>query len=134
MEPKEQMYNNYRLPVPQEFEDIFSHFYIAENTTEVSLTKTLLPSFQTIMVFNFGAPASLISKQGIAIEMDKCIVLGPIKQAFEYTLPAGAKILVANFKGDAFYRFLVQPFFLTICPSILMRLWRKIVLPVYGTS
>ncbi len=110
MASDEQTYHNYRLPVPQEFEDVFSHFYIAENSTEVSLTKILLPSFQTIMVFNFGAPASLASKQGTVIEMDKCIVLGPIKQAFEYTLPAGAKILVANFKGDAFYRFFGRAF------------------------
>lgn len=110
MGPDEQTYRNYRLPVPLEFEDVFSHFYIAENTTGVSVTKTLLPSFQTIMVFNFGATASLVSKQGTAIEVYKCIVLGPIKQAFEYTLPAGAKILVANFKGDAFYRFFGRAF------------------------
>ncbi|MCL1680593.1 AraC family transcriptional regulator [Elizabethkingia miricola] len=135
MEPEEQTYNNYRLPVPREFEDVFSHFYIAENTTEVSLTKTLLPSFQTIMVFNFGALASLISKQGTAIEMDKCIVLGPIKQAFEYSLPAGAKILVANFKGDAFYRFFGTAFLsdhLPIHPDEAMEencftcLWRQL--------
>lgn len=110
MEPEEQAYRNYRLPVPREFKNVFSHFYIAENTTKVSLTKTLLPSFQTIMVFNFGTPASLVSKQGTVIEMDKCIVLGSIKQAFEYTLPAGAKILVVNFKGDAFYRFFGRAF------------------------
>jgi len=110
MESDDPTYHNYRLPVPLEFEDVFSHFYLAENTAEVSLTKTLLPSFQTIMVFNFGTPASLVSKQGTVIEVDKCIVLGPIKQAFEYTLPAGAKILVANFKGDAFYRFFGRAF------------------------
>jgi AraC-like DNA-binding protein len=32
-------------------------------------------------------------------------VVGPIKQAFNYTLTAGAEILVANFKDDAFFRF-----------------------------
>lgn len=105
MVSEEPSYHHYRLPVPQEFGDVFSHFYSAENNGTSILSKTLLPSFQTIMVFNFGARASLVSKQGTAIEMDKCIVLGPIKQAFEYSLPPGAKILVANFKDDAFYRF-----------------------------
>ncbi|WP_240432859.1 helix-turn-helix transcriptional regulator [Taibaiella koreensis] len=42
--------------------------------------------------------------------MDKCIVLGPIKAAFEYILSPGAQILVANFKDDAFYRFFGKPF------------------------
>ncbi|OCA69215.1 DNA-binding protein, partial [Chryseobacterium contaminans] len=64
-----------------------------------------LPSFQTIMVFNFGTRAFLVSKQKTKIEIDKCIVLGPIKLAFEYNLPPNSQILVANFKDDAFFRF-----------------------------
>ncbi|MCD8166171.1 MAG: helix-turn-helix domain-containing protein [Bacteroides sp.] len=31
--------------------------------------------------------------------------MGPIKQAFDYTLNVGSEILVANFKDDAFFRF-----------------------------
>lgn len=103
-------YHNYRLPVPEEFEPVFSHFYYAENNSSGPLTKTLLPSFQTIMVFNFGTKARLVSGAQNEIEVDKCIVLGPIKSAFDYTLPPGAQILVANFKGDAFYRFFGRAF------------------------
>jgi AraC-like DNA-binding protein len=33
-------------------------------------------------------------------------VLGPVKQPIEYTLTIGAEMLVANFKADAFNRFL----------------------------
>lgn len=98
-------YHDYRIPSPQEFEMIFSHFYFAENNSETTITKTLLPSFQTIMVFNFGTQAYLVSKQKIRIEVNKCIILGPIKSAFEYNLPPNAQILVSNFKDDAFYRF-----------------------------
>ncbi len=94
-----------RIAVPPGFEDMFSHFYFAQNKSQQPLTKTLLPSFQTIMVFNFGPPASLRSTKQHEIEVEKCVVLGPIKQAFDYTLPVGSKILVANFKADSFYRF-----------------------------
>ncbi|MBC9928892.1 helix-turn-helix domain-containing protein [Chitinophaga qingshengii] len=105
MKPAEQTYHDYRLPVPPEFETVFSHFYFAANNSASPVSKTLLPSFQTIMVFNFGAKARLISRQKTEIEVDKCIVLGPIKSVFDYVLPSGAQILVANFKDDAFYRF-----------------------------
>lgn len=97
--------NNYRIAVPSAFSTVFSHFYFAENTTNIPVTKTLLPSFQTILVFNFGNNASLKSQQNTILEVEKCLVLGPIKQAFDYTLEPGSEILVANFKDDAFYRF-----------------------------
>ncbi|WON93587.1 MULTISPECIES: helix-turn-helix domain-containing protein [unclassified Sphingobacterium] len=105
MKPKEDTYLSYKISARKEFEAVFSHFYYAENKSEHTITKTLLPSFQTIMVFNFGTQAFLVSKQKTKIEVDKCIVLGPIKSAFEYSLPPDSNILVANFKGDAFYRF-----------------------------
>ncbi|PSL28136.1 helix-turn-helix domain-containing protein [Chitinophaga ginsengisoli] len=98
-------YNSYRVSVPQAFEDVFSHFYCAENKSDVAIEKTLLPSYQTIMIFNFGVPASFISRTGDQITVETCIVLGPIKHAFNYLLPSGAEILVCNFKDDAFFRF-----------------------------
>ncbi|MEO8517205.1 MAG: AraC family transcriptional regulator [Flavobacterium sp.] len=98
-------YLNYRIPVPSEFNEVFTHFYFAENTTKNTLVKTLLPTFQTILAFSFGPEIILSSKQNTEIVVDKCLVLGPIKQAFNYTLQPGAQILVANFKDDAFYRF-----------------------------
>ncbi|MBS7232390.1 AraC family transcriptional regulator [Flavobacterium psychroterrae] len=97
--------NNYRIAVPSAFETVFSHFYFAENKTAFPITKTLLPSFQTILVFNFGTKPTLKSSQNTILQVEKCIVLGPIKQAFDYTLEPNSQILVANFKKDAFYRF-----------------------------
>lgn len=101
----EQDYNSFRIPVPAEFETAFSHFYFAENRTSSPLTKNLLPTYQTILIFCFGENVSMATMQNTKILVEKCLVLGPVKCAFEYTLPVDTSILVANFKDDAFYRF-----------------------------
>ncbi|THV60534.1 helix-turn-helix domain-containing protein [Chryseobacterium candidae] len=98
-------YNEYRVSVPQEFESVFTHFYFAENSSEASVTKTLLPTYQTILLFCFGENATMSTREKTIISIDKCVVFGPVRQAFEYTFPAGCSIMAANFKDDAFYRF-----------------------------
>ncbi|KIC64023.1 AraC family transcriptional regulator [Chryseobacterium taiwanense] len=98
-------YISNRISVPSVFESVFSHFYHAENRSEESIEKTLLPSYQTIMIFSFGAPASFIANNKEEITVEKCIVLGSIKHAFNYILPPDTEILVCNFKDDAFFRF-----------------------------
>lgn len=105
MPSSNETYNNFRIAVPTDYEDVFSHFYFAENLSDKTVIKTLFPSYQTILIFNFGTKALLHSKQNTQIEIDKCLVLGTIKRAFDYSLPPQSKILVANFKDDAFYRF-----------------------------
>ncbi|UWX60697.1 helix-turn-helix domain-containing protein [Chryseobacterium oranimense] len=98
-------YRQLKIPVPKEFESIFTYFYYAENSSPDPVTKTLLPSYQTIMLFCFGENAFMTTQEKNTVEVNKCIVLGPVRQAFDYTLPSGTSILVANFKDDAFYRF-----------------------------
>lgn len=105
MAKKEKDYSSFKIAVPTDYEEVFSHFYFAENTTAETIKKTLLPSYQTILIFNFGIQAILYSNQKTEIEIDKCLVLGPIKQAFDYSLPPGSEILIANFKDDSFYNF-----------------------------
>jgi AraC-like DNA-binding protein len=100
-----QGYNNFRIAVQPAYEEVFTHFYFAENKSGEAITKTLLPSYQTILIFSFGTTPFLFTQQLTKIDVVKCIVLGPVKQAFDYTLPAGAEILTVNFKDDAFYRF-----------------------------
>ncbi|UGU16247.1 helix-turn-helix domain-containing protein [Sinomicrobium kalidii] len=97
-------YIAYRIAVPPEFEEAFTHFYFAGNASGSSVQKSLLPSYQTILVFNFGGKVLLQSGEQ-ETEVGKCLVLGPVKKAFDYTLSPGAEILVVNFKDDAFYRF-----------------------------
>ncbi|MCS3869414.1 AraC-like DNA-binding protein [Chryseobacterium ginsenosidimutans] len=105
MAKNEENYSSFKIAVPADYEEVFSHFYFAENTGVETITKTLLPSYQTILIFNFGTPAVLYSSQKTELKIDKCLVLGPVKQAFTYSLPENSGILVANFKDDAFYNF-----------------------------
>jgi AraC-like DNA-binding protein len=98
-------YNNFRIPIPSRFEEVFTHFYFAENKSGKLISKTLLPSYQTILIFNFGAKPYLLSKQNTKIEVDKYLIIGPIKQAFNYVLPPDTEMLTVNFKDDAFSRF-----------------------------
>ena len=100
-----QTYIDFRLDVLEDFQEVFSHFYFAENLSKETVKKTLLPSYQTLLIFNFGAKAVLYSDRSTIIEINKCIVLGPVKNAFDYALPSGSKLLVAVLKNDAFYRF-----------------------------
>jgi AraC-like DNA-binding protein len=93
-----------RIDVPSEFGDIITYFYSALNISGSDIRKTLVPSFQTIMVFSFGSAVSF-KAGGDSLVLDQCLVLGPIKQPIEYTLPAASDMLVINFKDDAFYRF-----------------------------
>lgn len=97
-------YLNYRLPVPDQFSEVFSHFYYADNNTSQPVRKTLLPSYQMMLIFSFGSN-SFIHSENDLIEVDKCLFFGPVKRAFDYTLVSGSRILVINFKEDAFYRF-----------------------------
>ncbi|WBL20862.1 helix-turn-helix domain-containing protein [Zunongwangia sp. HRR-M8] len=105
MTQNSETYHNFRIAVPADYENVFSHFYFAQNQSRETITKTLLPSYQTILIFSFGTKTLLNSKENTQIEIDKCLVLGTIRKAFEYSLPPQSKILVANFKDDAFYRF-----------------------------
>ncbi|CAG5002625.1 hypothetical protein DYBT9275_02931 [Dyadobacter sp. CECT 9275] len=105
MQQKQGEYTSLRVAVPKDYEDVFTHFYSAGNKSADVITKTFLPSFQTILIFSFGVQPILHSKQNTEVRVDRCLVLGPIKQAFDYSLPPNSQILVANFKDDAFYRF-----------------------------
>ena len=105
MSQTDRIYHNFRIAVPADYKNVFSHFYFAENKSDYNIKRILFPSYQTILIFNFGTKAVLYSKANTKIEIDKCVVIGTIRKAFEYALPPQSKILVINFKDDAFYRF-----------------------------
>ncbi|MBO9151801.1 helix-turn-helix domain-containing protein [Chitinophaga sp. GCM10012297] len=106
MEPQEK-YSEGRIPVPANWEEVFSPFYFAANNGDAPVRKTLVPSFQTILVFSFGPPAIVHLPDG-DVEIAASMAIGPLKTALEYTLPPGNQILVANFMLDAFYRLFGQ--------------------------
>ena len=127
-------YRDYRIAVPTAYQQVFSHFYFAENRTGQTIRKTLLPSYQTILLFNFGKKAILQSAEKAVLNLEKCIVLGPIKKAFDYSLPDQSEILVVAFKDDAFYRFFGMLVLQSICPSIQILFYSKIVLQDCGRN
>ncbi|WP_343670754.1 AraC family transcriptional regulator [Chitinophaga sp.] len=104
-----QEYISMRIAVPPSWEQVFSHFYYAANHSNASIEKQLLPAFQSIMAFNFGPPVPLEYGGETFLPIEKTLVLGPVKQSMKYTMLPGSKILVANFKDDAFYRFFGKP-------------------------
>lgn len=108
MKSSSNLYCNYRIAVPEDYKNVFSHFYYAENKSDEIVTKRMLPSYQSILIFNFGANVLLHFKQNTLIEVNKYLIFGTIKKAFNYSLPAQSKLLIANFKDDAFYRFFGQ--------------------------
>lgn len=104
MQDANEGYSERRIQVPAEFSDVITYFYSALNSGRGDITKILAPSFQTILLFSFGSGIKFKSG-GDSLALDQCLVLGPIKQPIEYTLPPGADLLVVNFRDDAFYRF-----------------------------
>ncbi len=98
----------FRLDIPDEFTSVFSHFYYAENNTSSPIKSTLLPSYQTLLAFNFGASITIHPLGDAKTIKGDVLAIGPIKQSFSYVMPAGAKLLVVNFKSDAFFRFFRQ--------------------------
>jgi AraC-like DNA-binding protein len=101
----EPAYIGSRIAAPAAFEDVFTHFYEARNLTNEAVHKTLLPSYQTILIFSFGETVRFTSPKGSMLDLDKVVVLGPIKQPIDYTLPPEVDMLVVNFKSDGFFRF-----------------------------
>ncbi|MEL0638783.1 helix-turn-helix domain-containing protein [Marinomonas sp. TI.3.20] len=93
------------ISISDEFEDVFSHCYYAANNTCNIVTKTLLPSFQTMLILNFGESILFEIDKETRVVVDKFLFFGPIKKAFKYHLPVNSEILVITFKDDAFYRF-----------------------------
>lgn len=106
MEPQEK-YADGSIPVPADWEEVFSPFYFAANNGDAPVRKTLAPSFQNILLFSFGPPVVVHLPDG-GVEVVSSMAIGPLKAAPGYTLQPGGRILAANFMPDAFYRLFGQ--------------------------
>jgi hypothetical protein len=54
MEKKDLEYKELQMETPSGYENFFTHFYFAENRSSETITKTLLPTYQTICIFSFS--------------------------------------------------------------------------------
>lgn len=97
-----------KIAVPVDFQGLFSHFYSAYNPHSKPITQRLLPTFQTLLIFNFGEKIKISTNSDADIYIEQCLILGPVKQGIRYTLPPGTELFVVNFIGDAFFRFFGQ--------------------------
>lgn len=97
-------YISERIPVPAGWEDALDPFYFAANKSATAIRKSLLPNFQSLLVFILGTPVRIFP-QGNPFPVEKTMVIGPLKQILEYEMPPGSEMLVVNFKYDTFYRF-----------------------------
>lgn len=95
-----------RISIPEDIKALYSHFYFAENGSNNTVTRTLLPSFQVMLIFNFGTPVSVKLKETEIFTIDRFLMLGPVKEALEYQLPPQSEIVVINFWGDATFNLL----------------------------
>ncbi|MCF6404310.1 helix-turn-helix domain-containing protein [Chitinophaga filiformis] len=93
------------IPVPEEWDQVFDPFYYAANHQESPIRRKFAPSFQTILIFNFGTPGFFYLTPDEPLPVENSIVIGPIKLSHDYVLSPGTDVLIANFKLDAFYRF-----------------------------
>lgn len=110
MKSIEKTYVDAKIEVDDEFKDVFSHFYFVKNISDESITKTLFPSYQNILIFSFGREILIKTHNNEKLIFDKYLILGPIKDAFEYVLPKDSDIFVVNFKDDGFHRFFQNSF------------------------
>ncbi|WP_134091148.1 AraC family transcriptional regulator [Olivibacter sp. XZL3] len=102
---RDEALTSYRIAVAEKYAEVLTHFYVARNDSALPVSKTLVPTFQAILVFNFGEPAQVILEGSQEIHGGKCLVFGPVKKQLTYLVQPGSELLVVNFKDDAFYRF-----------------------------
>src|SRR5690606_13136200 len=74
------LYKSYRIDAPAAYSDVVTHFYIARNDSNADLTRNLIPSFQAILVFNFGARATMTWEGQSEIYSGNCLLFGPVKK------------------------------------------------------
>lgn len=75
------------------------------------VVRTLLPTFQVVLLVNLGPPADLWPAQEPAARhrLVGTALLGPVKTAWRYQLAAGARVLAVNFTLAGFFRLFQVP-------------------------
>lgn len=87
---------------------MFSHFYCVQQAADApALPQQLLPTYERILIFNFGPPIPVFSEHG-ASSSSQINILEPLQQLLRYELPPGADLIVINFTLDGFQRLTAQ--------------------------
>jgi AraC-like DNA-binding protein len=93
-----------KFDVPSEFADVLTYIYYTENVSGEAYESLLQPGLQTILVFCFNGSFRMMTEEGAEFITNECVLLGPIKRAFRYEIPAGGQMLVLNFRDGGFYQ------------------------------
>lgn len=96
--------NSQVILADQRLDQVFSHFYCVQQATDApALPQQLLPTYERLLIFNFGLPILVFSGQDASV-FGPVTVLGPLQQMLRYELPPGADFIVVNFTLDGFQR------------------------------
>ena len=88
-------------------DQVFSHFYCVQQATDApALPQQLLPTYERLLVFNFGPSIPVFAGPGTAF--GSVAVVGPLQQMLRYELPPGADLIVVNFTLNGFHRLTTQ--------------------------
>ncbi|MDF7811750.1 helix-turn-helix domain-containing protein [Hymenobacter sp. YC55] len=76
------------------------------------VVRTLLPTFQIVMLINLGPTAEIWHEGGALVQVhrvDGIVVTAPLKKAFQYRLPENGRVLAVNFTLEGFFRLFQVP-------------------------
>jgi hypothetical protein len=104
MQNVKQEYREHRIPATQEFENVFT-ILLRRKRFRTSCDQNPASYLSDDSLVLFRRTGFYVTHEKTIITVDECMVFGPVRQSFDYTLPSKTSILVANFKDDAFYRF-----------------------------
>ncbi|MBC3788676.1 AraC family transcriptional regulator [Spirosoma utsteinense] len=96
------------VPADARLDTIFSHFYCVQNPLDArAVPQKLLPTYERLLVVNFGPPIPLSNGQEPSV-IELVGILGPLQHMLHYELPPGADLIVVNFTLDGFHRLQTQ--------------------------
>ncbi|MBS0027943.1 helix-turn-helix domain-containing protein [Chitinophaga sp. 22321] len=91
---------------------IVKHFYVIQSTADdPAVVNHLSPSYEMMLIFNFGAPAriSFAGDPFDTLQVARVGVVGPLRKMLNYEILPGSDIVVTVFNLDGFYRLFQLP-------------------------
>lgn len=101
------------IVAPRSLQQVLQYFVLL--TVEegaAPVVRTLLPTFQIVMLINLGPTAEMWHDDGALAQVHQIrgiVVTAPLKRAFQYRLPGGSRILTVNFTLEGFFRLFQVP-------------------------